>query len=175
MRGFIVWLTGLSGSGKSTLARSLSLEFARLGVPVEVLDGELIRTQLWTDLGFSRKDRDENVRRIGFIAGLLTRHGINVIVAAISPYREARNAIRLAHPERFIEIFVECPLQALIERDPRGLYRKATSGVIASFTGISDPYEPPLKPEIAVRTDLHNAAENVQSIMQWLRSHRFVV
>jgi adenylylsulfate kinase len=154
-RGFILWLTGLSGAGKSTLARCT---YDRL-VPhraAEVLDGDALRRDLCRDLGFSREDRDANVLRIGYVARLLARHGVAVIVAAISPFSETRDEVRsLAAAEAipFLEVFVHADLDVLMARDVKGLYRKALAGHIADFTGISSPYEPPVRPDAIVCTD----------------------
>jgi adenylylsulfate kinase len=158
-RGGIVWFTGLSGAGKSTLATAVA---ARLTRPVEVLDGDDIRTFLSSGLGYTREDRDLNVQRIGYVARLLAKHGVLVFVAAISPYAETRADLRrrseaAGHP--FVEVFVHATLDAVIERDVKGLYKRAQAGEIANFTGVSDPYEPPTAPTVEVRTDLASQAE----------------
>jgi adenylyl-sulfate kinase len=153
--GGIVWLTGLSGAGKSTLAEALTAQIAPLR-PLEALDGDDVRTFLSAGLGFSRADRDTNVHRIGYVARLLARHGVLVLVAAISPYAETRGQLRArsaADGHAFVEVFVNAPLATVIGRDVKGLYRRAQAGEIASFTGISDPYEPPPAPDVEVRTD----------------------
>jgi adenylylsulfate kinase len=147
-----VWLTGLSGAGKSTIADLLVARLGQLGRPVELLDGDVVRTHLSTGLGFSRQDRDTNVRRVGWVCALLNRHGVDAVVAMISPYRAARDEVRAAVP-RFLEVHVDCRLDVLVARDPKGLYRRALAGEIASFTGVSDPYEPPLHPDVVCRTD----------------------
>lgn len=168
--GAIVWLTGLSGAGKSTLAGSLR-EVLAPRHPLEVLDGDELRKHLSPDLGYSRADRDTNIRRIGFVARLLARHGVVVIVAAISPYASTRDEIRaLAASDGivFIEVFVEAAITTLIERDVKGLYRKAMAGELAHFTGISDPYEPPLQPEVNVRTDRESVAASTDRIVRTL-------
>jgi adenylylsulfate kinase len=159
--GGIVWLTGLSGAGKSTLATAIAARLAPLR-PVESLDGDDVRTFLSAGLGFSRADRDTNVHRIAYVARLLARHGVLVFVAAISPYAETRARLRelstaAGHP--FVEVFVHAPLETVIERDVKGLYRRAQAGEIASFTGISDPYEPPAAPDVEVRTDRETRAD----------------
>lgn len=164
-----VWLTGLSGAGKTTLARLLAREFLREGRAVEVLDGDVIRENLSRGLGYSREDRNTNIRRIGFVANLLNRNGVSVIVAAISPYEALRREVRLAHEGRFVEVYVRCPTEVLIERDTKGLYRKALNGEIQNLTGISDPYEPPPDPEVIVSTDKETPEESVQLILNWLR------
>jgi adenylylsulfate kinase len=151
-RGFTVWLTGMSGAGKSTITAILERELLRRGLPVEVLDGDVVRTHLTRGLGFSREDRDENVRRVGWVSELLSRHGVVVIAAVISPYRAVRDEIR-ARIGRFVEVHVDAPLEVLAKRDPKGLYRKAMAGEIENFTGVSDPYEPPLDPEVVCHSD----------------------
>jgi adenylylsulfate kinase len=153
--GGVVWLTGLSGAGKSTLATALAARLAPLRA-VELLDGDDVRTFLSAGLGFSRADRDTNVHRIAYVARLLANHGVLVLVAAISPYAETRARLRelsRAAGHSFVEVFVHAPLETVIERDVKGLYRRARAGEIPSFTGISDPYEPPLEPDVEVRTD----------------------
>ncbi len=151
-QGFTIWLTGLSGAGKTTLAHLLEKTLRSAGHKVEVLDGDVIRTHLCKDLGFSKEDRDTNIRRIGWVCELLNRNGVVAVAAAISPYRAVRDAMRtkIAH---FIEVYVECPLSVLVERDSKGLYKRALAGEIPNFTGISDPYEPPLSPEVVCHTD----------------------
>ena len=152
---FTLWLTGLSGAGKSTLANAIAPCLRGRGDRVEILDGDAIRENLSTGLGFSKADRDTNVRRIGFVADLLSRNGVIAIVAAISPYRDARDGVRrlvTSHGAGFVEVAVTCPIEVLERRDPKGLYRRALSGQLANFTGVSDPYEPPLAPELALDT-----------------------
>ena len=151
-RGLTVWFTGLSGAGKTTICSALYTELLALGFRVEVLDGDVIRKLFCSDLGFSKEDRDENIRRIGFVAELLTRNGAVVLVSAISPYRTAREEVRTRIGD-FIEVYMNAPLNVCEERDPKGLYRKARRGEIAGFTGIDDPYEAPLAPEIECNTD----------------------
>ncbi len=150
--GFAVWLTGLPSSGKSTLASLLAERLERLGQAVEVLDGDEVRKRLTRGLGFSKEDRDENIRRIAYVAKLMSRNGIAAITAAISPYRAIREEAR-QEIDRFVEIYVKCPLEVCIRRDVKGLYRRALAGEIPNFTGISDPYEEPLDPELVVETD----------------------
>lgn len=171
--GFVVWFTGLSGAGKSTLAAMLAAELAHRGVHVETLDGDEVRTHLSKGLGFSREDRDVNVRRIGFVAKLLARSGACAITAAISPYREIRDEQRRAIP-RFFEVFCECPVAALADRDPKGLYRKALAGEIRHFTGVDDPYEPPLAPDVHLRTDREGAAESLARIVEALEARGWI-
>jgi adenylyl-sulfate kinase len=151
-RGLTVWLTGLSGAGKTTISNALCTELLARGYRVEVLDGDVIRTLFSNDLGFTRKDRDENVRRIGFLAELLARNGAVVLVSAISPYRGAREEVRCRIRD-FIEVYVNAPLHVCEQRDPKGLYKRARRGEITGFTGIDDPYEPPLMPEVECMTD----------------------
>ena len=150
--GLTVWFTGLSGAGKTTICKSVHAELLALGYRVETLDADVVRKQFWPDLGFSKMDRDENIRRIGGLAQLLTRNGIIVLVAAISPYRAARKEVRNSI-RHFLEVHVDAPLQVCEERDPKGLYRKARSGELRGFTGIDDPYEVPLAPDIRCATD----------------------
>ena len=170
MIGGIVWLTGLSGAGKSTLATAIAARLAPVR-PVELLDGDDVRTFLSAGLGFSRADRDTNVHRIAYVGRLLANHGVLVFVAAISPYAETRARLRAlsdaaGHP--FVEVFVHAPLETVIERDVKGLYRRAQAGEIPSFTGISDPYEPPTSPDVEVRTDRETRADCETRILEAL-------
>jgi adenylyl-sulfate kinase len=170
--GTTVWLTGLSGAGKSTIAHILEGRLRDAGRRVEVLDGDVVRTHLSAGLGFSRVDRDANVRRIGWVCQLLNRHGVDVIVAAISPYRATRDEVRASLPH-FVEVYVECPLDVLAARDPKGLYRRALAGEIENFTGVSDPYEPPSCPEVVCHTgDTETPAESAERIFNYLRVQR---
>jgi adenylyl-sulfate kinase len=162
-KGFTVWFTGMSGAGKSTISRLLELKLRQFGARVEVLDGDVVRTHLSKGLGFSKEDRDENVRRIGFVCELLARNGVIAMAAAISPYRDVRDEVRARIPN-FVEVFVECPLEVLAERDVKGLYRRALAGEIAQFTGVSDPYEPPLSPEVTVNSSRESPEESVEKI-----------
>ena len=166
-RGGIVWLTGLSGAGKSTLASALA---ARLtpARSVEVLDGDEVRSFLSKGLGFSREDRDTNVQRIAYVARLLAKHGVLAVVAAISPYAATRDDVRRrseAAGHRFVEVYVNAPLATVIERDVKGLYRRALAGELAHFTGVSDVYEPPAAPAVEVRTDLETPLESEAKIL----------
>ena len=165
--GATIWLTGLSGAGKSTLAGVLATELRAGGHNVEVLDGDAIRENLSRGLGFSREDRDTNIRRIGFVADLLTRNGVIVIVSAISPYREVRDEVR-ARIADFMEVHVHCTLQELIRRDVKGLYSRALAGEITHFTGVSDPYEEPLEPDVRVDSSTQTIEESARAIMDAL-------
>ena len=162
-KGFTLWFTGLSGSGKSTISNLIEQRLRAYGAKVEVLDGDVVRTHLSRGLGFSREDRDENIRRIGFVCELLSRNGVIAIVAAISPYRAVREEVR-GRIENFVEVYVECPIEVLAERDVKGLYRKALAGEIANFTGISDPYEPPAGAEVTVNSSTETAEQSVDRI-----------
>ena len=150
--GRVLWFTGLSGAGKSTLASALHRELLSAGIRTELLDGDAVRENLSKGLGFSKADRDTNVRRIGFVAGLLAGHGVTVLVSAISPYGETRREVLASWPNAS-EIFVDAPLETVTERDVKGLYLKAIAGEIAHFTGVSDPYEVPTAPDLHLRTD----------------------
>ena len=170
-QGTVIWLTGLSGAGKTTLALALAQKLSAAGHRVEVLDGDDIRENLSRGLGFSKEDRDTNIRRIGFVARLLARHGVTAINAAISPYRQARDEVRhLVEGDgaRFVEVFVRCPLSVLIWRDVKGLYQKALAGEIENFTGISDPYEEPQAAEIIVDSAIETIAESVDKVLAHL-------
>jgi adenylylsulfate kinase len=163
-QGFTIWFTGLSGSGKTTLSEKLAALLRERGQKVEVLDGDVVRTHLSKGLGFSREDRDTNIARIGFVCNLLSRHGVVVLAAAISPYRAARDQVR-QEIGRFVEVFVTCPLETLVRRDVKGLYARALRGEIENFTGVSDPYEPPLQPEVIVQTDREPVEASARKIL----------
>ena len=173
MRGFTVWFTGLLSSGKSTLARTLEQELKKFGLHVEVIDGDEVRLRLSKGLGFSKEDRDENIRRISYVANLVTRCGGVAITCAISPYREIRNEAR-KEIGNFVEVYVKCPLEECIKRDVKGLYKKALSGEIQNFTGISDPYEEPHDPEVVVETGTETHEESVEKIIDGLVSSGYL-
>ncbi|MGI9146777.1 MAG: adenylyl-sulfate kinase [Chloroflexota bacterium] len=162
--GCVVWLTGLSGAGKSTLGAALAAHLRAADQNVEILDGDSVREHLSQELGFSREDRDINIRRIAFVAKLLARNGVIVIVAAISPYRAARDEAR-AQTDHFLEVHVQCSIDELVRRDTKGLYARALAGSLPNFTGISDPYEEPLAPEVTVRTDMEPLEASVSSVL----------
>jgi adenylylsulfate kinase len=166
-KGVTIWFTGLSGAGKTTISEQVEIKLREKGYKLEVLDGDIVRTNLTKGLGFSKEDRDENIRRIGFVSNLLTRNGVIVIVSAISPYRAIREEVR-EKIGNFVEVFVNAPLSVCEGRDVKGLYKKARSGEIKLFTGISDPYEPPTNPEIECRTDLEELDESVNKVLQSL-------
>ena len=166
-KGFILWFTGLSGSGKSTLAQFLTPILKERGTKVEVLDGDEVRENLSKGLGFSKEDRDTNIRRIGYVANLLARNGCCSITAAISPYASVRDEVR-AMCENFVEIFVDAPLAVVEERDTKGLYKKAREGVIKNFTGISDPYEAPENAEVTVNTGDQSIEESAAVVLAYL-------
>src|SRR5579859_3607836 len=171
--GFTLWSTGLSGAGKSTLANLTAAELRQRGHRVEVLDGDEVRTNLSKGLGFSKEDRDTNIRRIGYVCKLLARNGVIAISAASSPYREVRDEVRRMH-ENFVEVFVECPLDTLVERDVKGLYKKAIAGEIKNFTGVSDPYEAPLKAELVVNTAKESREESLAKLLKTLESLNYI-
>jgi adenylylsulfate kinase len=173
-RGFTLWLTGLSGAGKSTLASAVAERLRAEGAPVEVLDGDEVREHLSKGLGFSREDRDINVRRIAYVAKLLCRNGVAVITAAISPYRATREEARREIGDGFIEVYVNASLEECIRRDVKGLYGKAIAGAISSFTGVSDPYEPPTNPEVEVNTERETLEESVEKVLDTLRQRGFL-
>jgi adenylylsulfate kinase len=163
-RGFTLWFTGLPCSGKSTLAELVAKGIELRGRGVEVLDGDRVRTNLTKGLGFSKADRDENIRRIGFVCGLLSKHGAVAISAAISPYRSLRDEVR-SKIENFVEIYVDTPLEVCIARDVKGMYRKALAGEMKNFTGVSDPYEPPPHPELVIRTQNETPEESAALVL----------
>ncbi|MFB8790591.1 MAG: adenylyl-sulfate kinase [Potamolinea sp.] len=166
--GVTIWFTGLSGAGKSTISQAVEKELQSLGLKVEALDGDVVRQNLTKGLGFSKADRDENIRRVGFVAHLLTRNQVIVLVSAISPYREIRDEVR-QKIGNFVEVYVNTPLEVCEKRDVKGLYKKARSGEIKNFTGIDDPYEPPLSPEVECRTDLQSLEASVAQVLAKLK------
>jgi adenylyl-sulfate kinase len=172
-QGFVLWFTGLSGSGKSTLAALVAERLRDRGVHVEALDGDEVRKHLSWGLGFSREDRDRNVLRIGYVARMVARAGACAITAAISPYRAVRDEVR-GQAERFCEVYCECPLEVLAERDPKGLYKRALAGELKNFTGVDDPYEEPLAPEVHLHTDRQTPDECVETILARLGELGFV-
>jgi adenylyl-sulfate kinase len=161
--GFTLWFTGLSGSGKTTASELVEQRLRALGAKVQVLDGDVVRTHLCKDLGFSKEDREENIRRIGFVCELLSRNGVIAIAAAISPYRASREEVRARIPN-FVEVYMKCPIEVLIKRDVKGLYKRALAGEIAQFTGISAPYEPPLTPDLTIDSSVETPEESVGKI-----------
>ena len=176
-KGLVIWLTGLSGAGKTTLARALTQKILDEGLRVEVLDGDEVRENLSKGLGFSKEDRDTNIRRIGFVARLLARNGIVVLASAISPYRQSRDDVRNSvetDGSRFVEVFVRCPIESLVERDVKGLYKRALSGEIKNFTGISDPYEEPVSPECLVDSSTQSVDESAGVILAHLSAIGFL-
>jgi len=166
-RGFTLWFTGLPGAGKTTVAEIVEKELRERGRRVEVLDGDIVRTNLSKGLGFSREDRNINVLRIGFVANLLTRNGVAVIVSAISPYKEPRDQVRRRIID-FVEVFVDAPLEVCAERDVKGLYKKAFAGEIEQFTGVSDPYEPPAAPDLVLKTAEEEPEESARKVIEKL-------
>lgn len=173
MKGFTLWFTGLPSSGKSTLARRVEQVLLERGMNVEVLDGDEVRETFSKGLGFSKEDRDTNIRRIGFVAKLLSRNGTVAITAAISPYRETRDEMRKAIG-RFVEVYVQCPIDVLKERDVKGLYKKALAGEIKHFTGVDDPYEAPAKPEVLIESDRESEEQSVAKIITTLEALGYI-
>ena len=173
-KGFTLWFTGLSGAGKSTISELVSTELLNRGSKLEILDGDIVRENLSKGLGFSKEDRDTNVRRIAFVADLLSRNGTPVITAAISPYKEIRQEARDMMGDRFIEVYIEASVDACAERDVKGLYAKAFSGEIKEFTGVSDPYEAPENPEIALKTEEQEPAESAAALITYLEERQLI-
>ena len=169
----MVWFTGLSGAGKSTCARLMERRLRDAGLPVEVLDGDLVRRHLSKGLGYSKEDRNENIKRIGFVAELLARNGVAVIVAAISPYRAARDEVR-TQIDNFLEVHIDCPLEVLVERDVKGLYKKALAGEIGHFTGVSDPYEAPVNADVTIDSSRESAEEAIEKVWAALGKKGFL-
>jgi len=172
-RGFTLWFTGLPCSGKSTLAEIVAKELESRDRGVEILDGDVVRTHLTKGLGFSKEDRDENIRRIGYVCALLSKHGAIAISAAISPYRAIRDEVR-SKTENFVEVFVDTPLELCVKRDVKGMYKKAYAGEIKNFTGVTDPYEPPLNPEIVIETQKEEPQASAARILENLERMGFI-
>ena len=172
-RGVTLWFTGLPCSGKTTVSQLVFEQLRRAGARVELLDGDIVRQKLTKGLGFSKEDRDENIRRIGFVCHLLTRNGVIAMAAAISPYREVRDELR-SLIESFVEVHVDCPLEVCKKRDVKGMYKRALAGELAHFTGVSDPYEEPPDPEITVHTHQQSPQECAASIIGYLEEHSLI-
>jgi adenylylsulfate kinase len=173
-KGFTLWFTGLSGAGKTTISRIVEDQLRERGSKIEVLDGDVVRENLSKGLGFSKEDRDTNIRRIAFVADLLSRNGVPVITAAISPYRELRDEARELMGDRFIEVFVKASVEVCAERDVKGLYEKAFRGEIKEFTGVSDPYEPPLNAELTLDTEHDSAEEDAARVLSLLEERQLI-
>ena len=173
-KGFCLWFTGLSGSGKSTITTHLVKELRKRGSKLEVLDGDVVRENLSKGLGFSKEDRDTNIRRIAFVANLLSRNEVPVITAAISPYRDIRDEARQMMGDRFVEAYVKASVETCEERDVKGLYAKARSGEIKEFTGVSDPYEPPQNPELVIETEQQSPEESAKQIISYLEERQLI-
>ena len=173
-KGFTLWFTGLSGAGKTTISKLVETELHSRRNRLEILDGDVVRENLSKGLGFSKEDRDTNIRRIAFVADLLSRNGVPVITAAISPYREIRDEARELMGNRFIEVFVKASVEECIERDPKGLYKKALAGEIKEFTGVSDPYEEPLNPEIVLDTENESPEESAEKLIALLEERQLI-
>jgi adenylyl-sulfate kinase len=171
--GYTLWMTGFSGAGKTTIALELERRLKEMGVRFERLDGDTVREGLTRDLGFSKEDRDKNIERVTFVAKLLSRNGVGVIASFISPYREAREKVR-GETTNFIEVFVNAPINVCIERDVKGLYKKALAGELPNFTGIDDPYEEPINPEITVNTATETVDDSVNAILAYLESRELI-
>ena len=170
--GLTIWLTGLPSSGKTTLAHALGERLAKEGYPAEVLDGDVVRANLTKELGFSRADRAENVRRVGFVADLLSRNGVTAVCALISPYREDRDEVRRMHGDRFVEVYVAAPLSVCIERDVKGLYARQRAGTLVGLTGVDDTYEPPMHPDVVVPTHRQTVDESVDEVWRVVAADR---
>jgi len=173
-KGFTLWFTGLSGAGKTTISEIVSEQIHARGSKLEILDGDVIRENLSKGLGFSKEDRDTNIRRIAFVADLLSRNGVPVITAAISPYRELRDEARAQMGDRFIETYVNASVDVCAERDVKGLYEKAFAGEIKEFTGVSDPYEPPLDPELVLETETESPEESAKKVIDYLEERGLI-
>ncbi len=172
-KGYTLWFTGLSGAGKTTLGNLVEIELKARGIKVECLDGDVVRRGLCRDLGFSLEDRMKNIERVCFVAKLLNRHGIWVTASFITPYRSMRSLCR-KELSNYMEVYVKCPLDVLINRDIKGLYKKAIAGEIKNFTGISDPFEVPVNPDIVVQTDRETPEESLAGIITWLEGRKLI-
>jgi len=173
-KGFTLWFTGLSGAGKTTISKEVEEQLRSRGSKLEILDGDVVRENLSKGLGFSKEDRDTNIRRIAFVADLLSRNGVPVITAAISPYRELRDEARELMGDRFIEVFVKASVEVCADRDPKGLYEKAFAGEIKEFTGVSDPYEEPLNAELTLDTENETVEESAGKIISLLEERQLL-
>jgi adenylylsulfate kinase len=173
-KGFCLWFTGLSGSGKTTITNLLVKEMRKRGAKLEVLDGDIVRQNLSKGLGFSKEDRDTNIRRVAFVADLLSRNEVPVITAAISPYRQLRDEARAKMDGRFIEAYVKASVETCEERDVKGLYAKARSGEIKEFTGVSDPYEAPESAELVIETEEQTPEESARQILDYLEGQGLI-
>jgi adenylyl-sulfate kinase len=173
MDGFTLWFTGLSGAGKTTVSKIIAEELRARGMNVEVLDGDVVRENLSKGLGFSKEDRDTNIRRIGWVCEVLTRNGVVAIAASISPYRAIRDEVR-SKIGRFVEVYASCPIPVLADRDVKGLYKKAMAGEIKNFTGVDDPYEPPLNPEVTIYSDRETVDYSAARVLRKLEALGFI-
>ena len=171
--GFVLWMTGLSGAGKTTIALILEAELKARGMKIERLDGDVVRQSLTRDLGFTKEDRDKNIERVTFVAKLLSRNGVGCICSFISPYQSVRDQVR-AETTNFLEVFIDAPLEVVMERDVKGLYEKAIAGEIPNFTGISDPFEAPTWPDMHIRTDQQSPEESAEAIIANLEERGFI-
>ncbi len=171
--GYVLWMTGLSGAGKTTIALILEEELKNRGAKFERLDGDVVRESLTRDLGFSKEDRDKNIERVSFVAKLLSRNNVGCVCSFISPYQAVRDMVR-ANTTNFIEVFIDAPLNVVIDRDVKGMYKKAIAGEIPNFTGISDPFEAPTNPDIHIHTDQETPAESAQRILTYLEERNFI-
>lgn len=171
--GYVLWMTGLSGAGKTTIALILEQELKARGCKFERLDGDVVRESLTRDLGFSKEDRDKNIERVSFVAKLLSRNGVGCVCSFISPYQAVRDMVR-ANTTNFMEVFIDAPLDVVIARDVKGMYQKAIAGEIPNFTGISDPFEAPINPDIHIRTDQETPEESAQRILVYLKERSLI-
>lgn len=171
--GYVLWMTGLSGAGKTTIALLLEEELKARGCKFERLDGDVVRESLTRDLGFSKEDRDKNIERVSFVAKLLSRNGVGCVCSFISPYQAVRDMVR-ANTTNFMEVFIDAPLDVVIARDVKGMYKKAIAGEIPNFTGISDPFEAPVAPDIHIRTDRETPEESAGRIIAYLEQRNYI-